>query len=273
MRRALLAVLAASVAASAALGAPVQGGQTREVSIPGKVFVPGHIDVLVGDTVAWRNGDVTTHTVTSNDDVFDSGFLSPGATFTRTFTTLGTFGYHCTIHKFMRGEVRVVPVALSGPDQPVLSGGSAVLQGLAPNGTGQLAVTQVGGSGRSRTVAPGADGSFSVRVRLYAPAAFRAVVGGRSSPLVRVAVAPRVRVQAGAGALVAFVRPARPAARAVLQRYDREHFAWRTLSRGVVDRSSHVAIPLPTDRHGHFRMVVRGSAGWADGVSQTVVFP
>ena len=120
-------------------------------------------------------------------------------------------------------------------------------------------------------MAPLADGSFSVPVRVFAPTAFRAVVEGRSSPLVRVAVAPRVHVQPAAGALAGAVTPARPGAHAVLQRYDRERFAWVTVAHGAVDGRSHVAIPLPADRAGHFRVVVRGTNGWADGISETVV--
>jgi hypothetical protein len=97
------------------------------------------------------------------------------------------------------------------------------------------------------------------------------VVGGSTSPVVRIAVAPVVRVEPGAGALAGTVAPSRAGARAVLQRYDREHFAWLTVARGRVDAGSHVAIALPADRRGRFRVVVRGDHGWADGASQSVV--
>jgi plastocyanin len=267
----VLAVVMAAVAVASAFGATREGAQVREVSIPGKVFVPGRLDVLVGDTVLWRNGDAASHTVTANDDSFDSGFLGPGGTFARTFAKPGLYAYHCTIHKFMRGVVRVVPVALTAPDESVLSGGRIVLQGLAPAGTLQVVLAEVGGSSRERRITPAADGSFSVPVRVFGPTAFRAVAGGLSSPPVRIRVAPRVRVQPGAGGLAGAVTPSRAGARAVLQRYDRERFAWITVAHGVVDRSSHVAVPLPAEHAGHFRVVVRGSDGWADGISQTVV--
>ena len=61
---------------------------------------------------------VVHHTVTANDASFDSGYISPGGTFARTFAKVGVYPYHCTIHKFMKGEVVVVPVALAGPEQP-----------------------------------------------------------------------------------------------------------------------------------------------------------
>jgi hypothetical protein len=75
-------------------------------------FEPG-IVAPVGVAVTWINDDQTFHTVTSGDPLtgpdtrFDSGILSPHQTYSWTFTTPGTFGYFCTIHPFMRGEVRV----------------------------------------------------------------------------------------------------------------------------------------------------------------------
>jgi plastocyanin len=266
----VLAVSALALAATAGLDAAGSSGQVREVSMPGKVFVPGRIDVLVGDTVAWRNGDAINHTVTANDDAFDSGYIAPGGTFTFVFTKPGVYAYHCTIHKFMRGVVRVVPVALSATTNVVLSGGRVVLQGLAPAGTAKVLVVETGRAGQ-RTVVPGADGSFSFGVRVFAPTSFRALVGGISSQRVLIAVAPLVRVHSAGGALAAAVKPSRAGARAVLQRYDRERFAWRTVARGVVDGRSRVAMRLPRGNAGHFRIVVRGGSGWADGASAGVV--
>jgi plastocyanin len=271
MRRLVtLAVAALALVATAGLGATTGSGQVREVSMPGKVFVPGTIDVLVGDTVAWRNGDATNHTVTANGDAFDSGYIAPGGTYTFVFTKPGVYAYHCTIHKFMRGVVRVVAVALSASSPVVLSGGRVALQGLAPAGTSKVTVVQGGGSGQ-RTLVPAADGSFGFAQRVFAPTTFRALVAGRSSRLVTVAVAPLVRVHVADRVVTAAVRPARAGARAVLQRYDRERFAWRTIARGVVDGRSRAAIRLPAGNAGHFRVVVRGGSGWADGASAGIV--
>jgi len=47
------------------------------------------------------------HTTTSDSPGWDSGPLSPGAAFTRTFNTPGTYAYHCNIHTFMHGTVIV----------------------------------------------------------------------------------------------------------------------------------------------------------------------
>ena len=68
----LVALLACAAAVAPALGAE---GRVREVSIPGQTYAPSQLQVLVGDTVLWRNGDVMNHTVTSDGVGFDSGYL------------------------------------------------------------------------------------------------------------------------------------------------------------------------------------------------------
>jgi plastocyanin len=274
MRRALppavlCGVLALAAAIPSALGAD---GRVREVSIPGKTFAPARMQVLVGDTVVWRNGDSTNHTVTANEDGFDSGYIAPGATYSLVFAKAGQVAYHCTIHKFMKGVVVVVPVALQGPAAPVVSGGRAVLQGLAPAGASSVVVEQLG-TARAAThrVTPAGDGSFTVRVRAIRPVVFRARVKRLTSSQILVSVAPRVKVRLSAGVLTARVRPSRAGARAVLQRYNRERFAWMTVSRSRLDAGSHVSLTLPGGRGGRFRIVVRGGHGWAEGASEAVV--
>jgi plastocyanin len=64
-------------------------------------FSPAALTVTAGTTVMWQNGSVTTHTVTSDAGsalTYDSGNVGPGATFSQTFNTAGTYNYHCTIH-------------------------------------------------------------------------------------------------------------------------------------------------------------------------------
>ena len=272
MRRSLAAVLAV-VAAAAAVPAAIGDGQVREVAIPGKVFAPGRALALVGDTVVWRNGDSTNHTVTANDFSFDSGYIPSGGVFSRTFEKVGVYPYHCSIHKFMRGEVVVVPVALAGPEQPVISGGRVVLNGLAPMGTKSIVVMRAGRPPHvERRVAPAGDGSFSVALRATRPVDFTALAKGLASPHVHVAVAPKVKAHRSGHSVSAAATPARPGARAALQVYVRERFAWRTVARARLDAHSRVAFTLPS-QGVRFRVVVRGGDGWADGDSSAVVVP
>jgi plastocyanin len=57
--------------------------------------------------VKWTNNDAIAHTVTSNTGAFDSGNMAAGATYSYTFSTAGTYNYHCTYHSGMTGTVMV----------------------------------------------------------------------------------------------------------------------------------------------------------------------
>lgn len=70
-------------------------------------FVPGRIEIEAGTTVEWTNNDPLAHSVTAVDRSFDSGLIPPGTTWRRTFTTPGTYPFHCTPHPFMKGTVVV----------------------------------------------------------------------------------------------------------------------------------------------------------------------
>lgn len=70
-------------------------------------FIPDPISITVGDSVTWTNEDGFAHTVTADDDSFDSGNLDGGATFEQSFDEAGEFAYHCNIHPQMAGTVSV----------------------------------------------------------------------------------------------------------------------------------------------------------------------
>jgi len=74
-------------------------------------FSPKVITVVIGvnNTVIWTNNDSYAHTVTADDGSFSSGNMDPGNTFSKTFTTPGTFTYHCSYHGWMTGTVIVLP--------------------------------------------------------------------------------------------------------------------------------------------------------------------
>jgi plastocyanin len=69
-------------------------------------YNPSRLSVTVGSLVTWVNNDNSPHTVTSNMSQFDSNIIPAGASFSHTFDSPGIYGYYCTIHPFMRGEIR-----------------------------------------------------------------------------------------------------------------------------------------------------------------------
>ena len=70
-------------------------------------FAPRAINVMPGSMVSWTNEDMTPHTVTADNILFDAGPISPGDTFENVFDTPGELGYHCSIHPWMTGRVMV----------------------------------------------------------------------------------------------------------------------------------------------------------------------
>ena len=107
----LLAVIATGCSSSSKPKAAPTGPATNgaSVTISGFAFKAGAVKVKTGSTVIWGNHDTTTHTVTSTGGpaTFDSGDLAVGKTFSHTFTTPGTYSYHCSIHASMTGTVVV----------------------------------------------------------------------------------------------------------------------------------------------------------------------
>ena len=78
------------------------------VKIENMKFSPAALRVGVGDRVEFRNDDLVPHTVTAKSTgAFDSGSVKPGESWTLVAKTAGGFGYTCTFHPMMVGELLV----------------------------------------------------------------------------------------------------------------------------------------------------------------------
>ena len=91
-----------------AAAAPTSGA----VTLQNIAFNPSSVVVQNGSTVTWTwNDGQTQHNVTFTSGPtprpLDSGTMASG-THTGTFTKVGTYGYHCTLHGGMNGTVTVV---------------------------------------------------------------------------------------------------------------------------------------------------------------------
>jgi plastocyanin len=83
-------------------------GTTRErVRIVDFAFRPRTLQISRGTRVRWVNRGSVAHTTTSDRDLWDSGRLAPGDSFSRVFRRSGTFRYHCSIHSSMTGRIVV----------------------------------------------------------------------------------------------------------------------------------------------------------------------
>jgi hypothetical protein len=121
------------------------------VSIVDFAFQPNSLEVTTGSTVTWTNTGAATHTVTADDGSFDSGNLAPGATFSQTFDTAGTFAYHCNIHPNMTGTIVVSDAGQAAAAQPAAAeaspaaaGGGQAATGGGQSATGAVQVPRVG---------------------------------------------------------------------------------------------------------------------------------
>jgi plastocyanin len=102
----LLVIVALALGALALLAAPA-GAATQNVQITDTGFGPSTLEIEPGDTVIWTNDGTTTHDVSADDGTFQSGPLSPGATFSFPFQTEGTYVYRSTTDANLTGSVTV----------------------------------------------------------------------------------------------------------------------------------------------------------------------
>ena len=91
------------------------------ITVADFAFSPDTTTVKAGTIVEWDNQGPSTHTVTSDSTLWSSATLgapgggggyggsSAGGTFRFTFSGVGTFKYHCSIHSQMHGVVIVTP--------------------------------------------------------------------------------------------------------------------------------------------------------------------
>lgn len=87
------------------------GGGTNssnKIYMKNSVFSSASFTITVGGTVTWVNDDNMIHTVTADNGSFNSGDIQVGSSFSKTFSTTGTYPYHCTYHSGMTGTIVVV---------------------------------------------------------------------------------------------------------------------------------------------------------------------
>lgn len=70
-------------------------------------FGSATLTVPKGTTVTWQNSDSVPHSATSDTGAWDSGNIPSGGSKSVTFSTSGTFPYHCTVHPMMTATIVV----------------------------------------------------------------------------------------------------------------------------------------------------------------------
>ena len=134
-------------------------GVTNKVTISGNAtaFSPSTITVAVGQPVCWTwNTGAISHNIKADDGSFTTGQPASTATFQRTFTTAGTYGYHCQVHGSPTGGMRGT-VIVQGEGDPGGSGPGTL--SIDPDSytvdegsQASLTITRTGGSDGKVTV-------------------------------------------------------------------------------------------------------------------------
>lgn len=77
------------------------------ITIKSFEFKPSPLTVKAGKKITVTNKDGTTHTLTSDAGKFDAGSIDGGDSASFVVKKPGTYKYHCEIHDYMKGTVKV----------------------------------------------------------------------------------------------------------------------------------------------------------------------
>jgi plastocyanin len=281
MRRAALAVAVLALALGAAT-APAQMAHDGHgmdaaapavgVSMSASAYGPAAVDVLVGDTVRWRNDSVRAHTVSADDGTWSSAHLVSTDSYTHRFDDPGSVAYYCKLHVFMRGVVNVRRILLDAPREPGAPGRPYALHGRAALPAGSPVTIEADAGAGFQPAADttvNADGTFATDVVPPTTATYRAVSGSETSTSARLLVLDRKLVASGRtrGRRVTVstsVAPASPGATVVLQLRLKERFGWWPVARAKVGHHSRATFALRLAHRHPARVVLT----LADGATQ-----
>lgn len=265
-----------ALAVAAALGLSAPASAALPVNVEFQAFSPSPLDVLPGETVEWTNVSERRHTVTADDESFDSGDFFGGDRFERTFEAVGAYPYHCTVHLGMVGRVDVRRVTLGAlPIALVTAGATVEADGRTADPSSLVRLERDTGSGFETvaTAAPAADGTWTTRFPAERTADYRAVSGLDVSQTRRLRVSDRrVIVRARRGRLAVRVVPSAPYGRINLELRLRERFGWWPQERRRLDYLSRASFRVRGPVRARVALVERD--GWtARAVSPVVRVP
>ncbi len=152
--------------------------QATTVTIADFAFSPSSLKVAQGATVNWLNTDAGNHTSTQNSplSLWDTRNIPSGSTSSSvTLRASGSYPYHCELHIYMTGVVKV-PIKVSpstGSPSTIftITLASATQSGFTYDiqkkvGTGSFAIWKTGVTSRTTTFT-GSGGTYSFRSRLH----------------------------------------------------------------------------------------------------------
>ncbi len=95
-------IVSSSIQAAGALS------QRHVVEIRDLEFSPKELAAAPGDTITWVNYDLVPHTVTADDESWDSGFVGAQGQWQLVVQAGMPTTYFCRYHPFMTARLRIV---------------------------------------------------------------------------------------------------------------------------------------------------------------------
>ena len=90
-------------------GLALSGDGTQHIiTIQNMAFDPPQLDVKVGDTVTWVNGDFIAHTTTAVDSDWNSGLIAATQSWEMLIGPKTQGEYYCLYHPTMLGTLTIV---------------------------------------------------------------------------------------------------------------------------------------------------------------------
>jgi plastocyanin len=197
------------VVAAFVLAFPANGlAATIAIRINANAFSPTNVTINFNDTVKWTNADKVNRQLVADSGAFASPILKPGESYSFTFKTPGSYGYHDALKPAVKGKITVKgppPGVTLGATAPILvSGSETTLTGTVNNGKAAETVTITTRPYGSTapivaTVTTGAGGGFAYTVHPDILTSYTATWKTATSQAVSVQVRPKLTLMPYAG--------------------------------------------------------------------------
>jgi len=98
----------------------------------GLVFTPATTNIAVNDRVIWAWAGINHSTTSDTNGLWDSAVHNAPFSFTNTFTSAGTFPYHCTIHVNFGMKGTIIVAAANLPPTVTITNPASGMVFVAP---------------------------------------------------------------------------------------------------------------------------------------------
>jgi plastocyanin len=280
MRKLFYALVAVFVLAFPASGMAA----TIAIKINANAFSPTNVTINFNDTVKWTNADKVNRQLVADSGAFASPILKPGESYSFTFKTPGTYGYHDALKPAVKGKITVKgppPGVTLGATAPILvSGTETTITGTVSNGKAAEPVVITSrpyGSTTPQvaTVMTGAGGGYALTVKPDILTSYTATWKTATSQAVTIQVRPKLTFTPYAGRFWGkVISPATYAGHSILLQRLSPFGQWITVGQYTLGQLSGKIFSIKPKTKGTFTYRIylsinQAGPGYLDGWSGT----